>query len=209
MVGNCSRCWRIFMKGRTTEMKIYTETNEEFRHRCLTNRANRTSDRSSKYANGSSTFMKTKARLSKSLGREETLVEMFNCRTNHNNIVIHESYAQRVEVATQQSQQSRKDAADGSAASVVDPDAAQELDDYQKKYQKILTRVTETDDLRLEWREQLERLQRMEAHMKVYQAQMRAAGIIPASGTQTSLPSALPNSGHGNDEEEEEDYLDL
>ncbi|RYR72915.1 hypothetical protein Ahy_A02g007138 [Arachis hypogaea] len=40
---------------------------------------------------------------------------------------------------------------------------AQKLTGYQERYQKILTRRTDMDELSLEWREQLERLQLMEA----------------------------------------------
>ncbi|RYR43474.1 hypothetical protein Ahy_A08g039882 [Arachis hypogaea] len=41
---------------------VHWETDEGFRHRCLTNRAKRASTRSSKYTGGSVTFMKMKAR---------------------------------------------------------------------------------------------------------------------------------------------------
>ncbi|QHN92403.1 uncharacterized protein DS421_17g583420 [Arachis hypogaea] len=40
-------------------------------------------------------------------------------------------------------------------------DQAQKMKETQERYQKILTRMTDKDELRLEWREQLERLQRM------------------------------------------------
>ncbi|RYQ96577.1 hypothetical protein Ahy_B08g092379 [Arachis hypogaea] len=56
---------------------VYWETDEGFKHRCLMNRANRASARSSKYTGGSATFIKTKARLSKSLSRDATMVETF------------------------------------------------------------------------------------------------------------------------------------
>ncbi|RYQ91953.1 hypothetical protein Ahy_B09g098029 [Arachis hypogaea] len=42
---------------------VHWETNEEFRHRHLTNRANKASARSSMYTGNSATFMKTKVRL--------------------------------------------------------------------------------------------------------------------------------------------------
>ncbi|RYR57063.1 hypothetical protein Ahy_A05g022812 [Arachis hypogaea] len=58
-------------------MYIHWETDEGFRHQCLTNRANRTLARSSKYTDGSATIMKTKARLSKSLDHNATLAETF------------------------------------------------------------------------------------------------------------------------------------
>ncbi|RYR23506.1 hypothetical protein Ahy_B03g068717 [Arachis hypogaea] len=50
---------------------------EGFKHCRLTNRANRASPRSSKYIGGSAIFMKTKARLYKSLDREVTMTEIF------------------------------------------------------------------------------------------------------------------------------------
>ncbi|RYR67434.1 hypothetical protein Ahy_A03g013785 [Arachis hypogaea] len=56
---------------------IHWETDKGFRHRRLTNRANMTSVRSSKYIGGSATFMKTKARLSKSLDRNAILAKTF------------------------------------------------------------------------------------------------------------------------------------
>ncbi|RYR77935.1 hypothetical protein Ahy_A01g002647 isoform A [Arachis hypogaea] len=46
---------------------VHWETDEEFKHFHLRNKANRTSVRSSKYTGGLATFMKTKDRLSKSL----------------------------------------------------------------------------------------------------------------------------------------------
>ncbi|RYR71166.1 hypothetical protein Ahy_A02g005463 [Arachis hypogaea] len=123
---------------------VHWETNEGFSHQCLTNRANRTSVRSSKYIGGSATFMKTKVRL------------------------------------------------------------AQELTKTQERYQKIFTRMTATDDLRLEWREQLEQFQRMEAQIEVSQVQMRIplasavllTVLLIVGGTQIS---PLPQQGHGND----------
>ncbi|RYR17066.1 hypothetical protein Ahy_B03g061869 [Arachis hypogaea] len=75
---------------------VHWETDEGFKHRRLTNRANRTSAKSSKYTSGSTTFMKTKARLIK-------------------------SYTQRLEVATKQSQRIGDDD-NNFAALVVDPD---------------------------------------------------------------------------------------
>ncbi|RYR54282.1 hypothetical protein Ahy_A06g029545 [Arachis hypogaea] len=53
---------------------VHWETDEGFSHRRLTNKANRTSARSSKYIGGSATFMNTK---SKSLDRDATLSETF------------------------------------------------------------------------------------------------------------------------------------
>ncbi|RYR01842.1 hypothetical protein Ahy_B06g080703 [Arachis hypogaea] len=229
---------------------VHWETDEGFRHRSLTNRANRISARSSKYTYCSATFVKTKVILvcsvfnfyiNLSLDPEATLVDTFKyAHTLKENKVRfadqrsqdhYESYTQRLEAATQQSQQSGEDATDGSATLVVDFDAVchvtasalyknyvyelgsffasslrtsmlrlssvsatsravepkegmdlrlqvqeltrnlhqqtQELND-RKRYKEILTRVTDMDDLRLEWREQLKRLQRMEDHMEVY-----------------------------------------
>ncbi|RYR25099.1 hypothetical protein Ahy_B02g058725 isoform B [Arachis hypogaea] len=56
---------------------IHWETDEGFKRRRLKNRANRTLARSSKYTSGSMTFIKTKARLSKSLDHEATMAETF------------------------------------------------------------------------------------------------------------------------------------
>ncbi|RYQ79521.1 hypothetical protein Ahy_Scaffold5g107735 [Arachis hypogaea] len=44
-------------------MLVHWKTDEGFRHQHLTNSANRTSAKSSKYTSGSTTFMKTKAKL--------------------------------------------------------------------------------------------------------------------------------------------------
>ncbi|RYR26943.1 hypothetical protein Ahy_B02g061262 [Arachis hypogaea] len=106
------------------------ETNVGSKHRRLTNRANRASARSSKYTGGSATFMKTKARVLKSLDREVTLTETFKythtLKENKARFVDHQRSQDHysLKVATQQSQQSGgENAADGSVASVVDPDA--------------------------------------------------------------------------------------
>ncbi|RYR29107.1 hypothetical protein Ahy_B01g053408 [Arachis hypogaea] len=56
---------------------VHWETDKGFMHRCLTNRANKVSAKSSKYTGSLATFMKTKARLSKSLNRNATLAETF------------------------------------------------------------------------------------------------------------------------------------
>ncbi|RYQ98607.1 hypothetical protein Ahy_B07g086363 isoform A [Arachis hypogaea] len=56
---------------------VLWETNEGFKHLRLTNRANKTSATLSKYTGGSTTFMKTKARLSKSLSRDAMMAESF------------------------------------------------------------------------------------------------------------------------------------
>ncbi|RYR13753.1 hypothetical protein Ahy_B04g070582 [Arachis hypogaea] len=77
--------------------------------------------------------MKTKARLSKSLDCKATLAETFKYThmLKENKVKFanqrcqdhYESYTQRLEAATQQSQQNGKDTANGSTASVVDLDA--------------------------------------------------------------------------------------
>ncbi|RYR62223.1 hypothetical protein Ahy_A04g019637 [Arachis hypogaea] len=86
---------------------------EAFKHWCLTNRANRASTRSSNYIGGSATFMKTNARMSKSLDREAILVEIFKYThtlkenkakfANQRSQDHYESYTQRLEAETQQS----------------------------------------------------------------------------------------------------------
>ncbi|QHO18413.1 uncharacterized protein DS421_11g320300 [Arachis hypogaea] len=209
-VDGSSRCWMIFKA-----LFVYWKTDKGFRHQRLTNKANRASVRSSKYTSNSATFMKTKARLSKSLDREATLAETFKytytLKKNKETFADQRSH-------DHYSQKRREDATDGSAASIVDPDVvwheiasapyknrhARELNNYLERYQEILNRVTSTDELRLEWRESLERMQHMEAQMEVYQAKMRTAfidltggstatgGSGPASGRRTSPPSTPP-----------------
>ncbi|RYR05173.1 hypothetical protein Ahy_B06g085046 [Arachis hypogaea] len=114
----------VFQRARA--QFVHWETNEGFRHRRLTNRPNRVSARSSKYTGGSATFMKTKARLSKSLNHEATLVETF--KYTHTLKENKETFAKAVsrsllEAASQQSQQGGEEAADGSTTVFVDPDA--------------------------------------------------------------------------------------
>ncbi|RYR12986.1 hypothetical protein Ahy_B04g070225 [Arachis hypogaea] len=58
-------------------LDVHFSTDEGFKHRRLTNRANRALSRSSKYTGGSMIFMKMKSRLSKSLDHEATLAETF------------------------------------------------------------------------------------------------------------------------------------
>ncbi|RYR05663.1 hypothetical protein Ahy_B06g085496 [Arachis hypogaea] len=64
------------------ELEAHFKNDEGFKHRHLTNVANRALSRSSKYTGGSATFMKTKSRLisslSKSLDRETAQVETYN-----------------------------------------------------------------------------------------------------------------------------------
>ncbi|RYR27181.1 hypothetical protein Ahy_B02g061518 [Arachis hypogaea] len=71
-VDDSNRCWMMFIMGGTSGW-----ASSDRRHSNLTKRANRVSTRSSKYTGDSATFMKTKARLSKSLDREATLAEKF------------------------------------------------------------------------------------------------------------------------------------
>ncbi|RYR28957.1 hypothetical protein Ahy_B01g053189 [Arachis hypogaea] len=59
------------------ELDVYFSTDEGFKCRCLMNKTNRASPRSSKYTGGSATFMKMKSKLSNSLDREATLTETF------------------------------------------------------------------------------------------------------------------------------------
>ncbi|RYQ89067.1 hypothetical protein Ahy_B09g095909 [Arachis hypogaea] len=59
------------------QLDNHFSTDEGFRRLYLTNRANGASPRLSKYTGGSTTFMKTKSRLSKSLEHEATLAETF------------------------------------------------------------------------------------------------------------------------------------
>ncbi|RYR74154.1 hypothetical protein Ahy_A02g008780 isoform A [Arachis hypogaea] len=131
--------------GRQLQQMLEDETDEGFKHRLLTNRANRALARSFKYTGCLVTFMKTKVKLSKSLDRNATLAEIFKyTHTLKENIVrfadqrsmdhymivvliiitcvTQESYTQRLEATTQQFQKSVEDAG-CSAASVVDPDA--------------------------------------------------------------------------------------
>ncbi|RYR08253.1 hypothetical protein Ahy_B05g075836 [Arachis hypogaea] len=214
---------------------IHWETDEGFRHRHLTNRANRASARSSKYTGSSTTFMKTKVRLLKSLDHDETLAKTFKYtdtlkenKERFDGQLSADHYVSKHLTLSptgrdwrlQLSNLSKVDAS-GSTVSVVDSDVvwhytasmlyknrvyrlgsffvislctsmlspssafaisrvvdseegidfrlqAQKLIETRERYQKILTRMTDTDDLRLEWREQLEWLQRMEQEMAVY-----------------------------------------
>ncbi|QHO20126.1 uncharacterized protein DS421_11g335130 [Arachis hypogaea] len=98
------------------------ETDEEFRHRRLTNRANKASARSSKYIGSLATFMNTKSRL---------IFDVVGLRCNIDvDLQVHPQFegeqreiclSARLDVMTQQSQQSGEDT-DGSTASVIDPD---------------------------------------------------------------------------------------
>ncbi|RYR03107.1 hypothetical protein Ahy_B06g081935 [Arachis hypogaea] len=97
-------------------LHIHWETVEGFKRFCLMNKANRTLVRSLKYIGGSATFMKTNAKLSKSLSRDATMVETFKYtptlkenkeRFDDQRVVDHyvckhhgESYTQRLAEAT-------------------------------------------------------------------------------------------------------------
>ncbi|RYQ94622.1 hypothetical protein Ahy_B08g089557 [Arachis hypogaea] len=104
---------------------VHWETDTGFKHQRLTNRANRASVRSSKYTDGSTTFMKTKVRLSKSLDCDATLVETFKythtLKENKAKFADQRSVYHYMKTGgrnvTQQSQQSGEDAS-GFVASV-------------------------------------------------------------------------------------------
>ncbi|RYR39127.1 hypothetical protein Ahy_A09g044578 [Arachis hypogaea] len=186
------------------------ENDARFRHQHLTNRANRALERSFKYTSGSATFMKMKAKLSKSLDREATLTESF--KYTH---MLKENKAKFVDHG--------EDATDGSAASVVDPDAIwREIAStpYKNRLYRMgsffasslhtsmlrpslgsttsrSVQLEECVDLRLQelnnYRERLERIQRIETQIvKVYPAGGNivtdgsgpiAGGINSAGGT--------------------------
>ncbi|QHO00606.1 uncharacterized protein DS421_13g407910 [Arachis hypogaea] len=193
------------------------------------------SARSSKYIGSSATFMKTKARLSKSLDRDATLAKTFKYThtlkenkeryADQRSADHYESYMQRLEATTQQSQQSGEDAS-GFAASIIDPDAVwyeTALAPYKNHvyglgsffasslrtstFASATSRTVDPEEgVDLSCRERLKRLQRMEQQMALYQAKMRASGSGAAGGTQTSLTSSTPQQDHGNDND---DYQDI
>ncbi|RYQ97046.1 hypothetical protein Ahy_B08g093027 [Arachis hypogaea] len=128
-IGGTSRCWMMFKA-----LFVHWEIDEGFRYRHPTNRANRALTRSSKYTGDSATFRKMKARLSQSLDCKVMLAKTFNYthmlkenkeifddQQSHDHYI--KSYTQRLEAVTQQSQEGGEDAADGSTAVVIDPDA--------------------------------------------------------------------------------------
>ncbi|QHN85500.1 uncharacterized protein DS421_16g537960 [Arachis hypogaea] len=145
---------------------------------------------------GSSKSFDRNAILAETFKYTHTLKENKERFSNQLSVDHYESDTQRLEATTQQTQQSGKDTS-GSVASVVNPDAiwrkrdrlravqeltrnlyeqARELNETRERYQEILTHVMGTNELILEWREKLERLQRMEQQMAVYEAQMHASG---------------------------------
>ncbi|RYR19187.1 hypothetical protein Ahy_B03g063894 [Arachis hypogaea] len=167
---------------------VHWETNEEFRYRHLKNKANRASARSSKNTGGSTTFMKTKARLLKSLYRDATLAETFNGEDADDFVasvvdldaVWRETasapYKNRVYglelffTSSFPTSMLRPSSAYATSRAVDSEkgidlrlqvqklthklyEQVKELTDYRERYQEILTRVTDTDDLRLGWRE--------------------------------------------------------
>ncbi|RYR62418.1 hypothetical protein Ahy_A04g019978 [Arachis hypogaea] len=98
---------------------IHWDTDEGLRHHRLMNIANRVSVRSSKYTAGSTTFMKTKAKLAY---RDATMTETFNYihTLNENSERFFYHQMQRLESVTQQSQHTREDD-NNSTASEVNP----------------------------------------------------------------------------------------
>ncbi|RYR03456.1 hypothetical protein Ahy_B06g082429 [Arachis hypogaea] len=175
---------------------IYWETDETFKHRRLTNRANRALARSSKYTGGSATFMKTKAKLrleaatqqSQQSGEDTSGIAISVVDPD---AVWREMYKNRIyRLGSFFANSLRTSTLSPSSAyatiRAIDlkegidlrlqvqkltqslHEQAQELIETREKYQEILTHVTNMDDLRLEWREQVERLQRMEQQREVY-----------------------------------------
>ncbi|QHN87192.1 uncharacterized protein DS421_16g552910 [Arachis hypogaea] len=103
-----------------SELKAHFRDNEGFKYRRLMNIANKASPRSSRYTGGSTTFMKTKTRLSKSLDPEATLAETF--KYIHTLKANKEKFTDEQLTADYQSRPpSRADKA-GSETSVVDHD---------------------------------------------------------------------------------------
>ncbi|RYR15444.1 hypothetical protein Ahy_B04g072191 [Arachis hypogaea] len=63
-VGSCNRCWRMYVRGNhltswlrpKIKKAMYVHwADERFRHRCLTNKANKVLAKSSMYTGGSAT----------------------------------------------------------------------------------------------------------------------------------------------------------
>ncbi|RYR47722.1 hypothetical protein Ahy_A07g033678 [Arachis hypogaea] len=253
-VGSSNRCWMMFATVGTADtlaplevkkgLFTHWENDAGFSHRRLTNRANRALERSSKYTGDSMAFMKTKARLSKSLDRDVTLAETFKyvhtLKENKARFVDqqskdhYESYTQRMEVVTQQSQQSGEDTADGSAALVVDPDAVW-CQPASVPYKNCVygmwsffASILCTSTLRLSSGSAISRAVQSEEGVDLrVQTQLRAAGIDPtggstvadgsgpaaggsgsAGGTQTSSPPPAPST-QDLETDDDDDYLDL
>ncbi|RYR54081.1 hypothetical protein Ahy_A06g029345 [Arachis hypogaea] len=112
------------------DLEAHFKTDEGFKHCHLMNATNRALPRSSKYTDGSATFMKTKCELSKSLDREATLAETFKYThtfkerfTYEQSVANYEDYTQRLEAASQQSQPPSGNDDPSSNTSVVDLDS--------------------------------------------------------------------------------------
>ncbi|RYQ98932.1 hypothetical protein Ahy_B07g086768 [Arachis hypogaea] len=134
-VGDCNRCWRMYVRGATTLLlgstrksrRLYTFIGRPMRGSSIgvsQTELTAVSARLSKYTSSSATFMKTKL---KSLDHDAILAETFNytytLKENKERFAGQRSADYyRLEATTQQSQQSGKDAS-GSTASIVDPDA--------------------------------------------------------------------------------------
>ncbi|RYQ85886.1 hypothetical protein Ahy_B10g105511 [Arachis hypogaea] len=108
--------------------QMLEDTDEGFKRRRLTNRANRALARSSKYTSGSATFMKTKAKLS--IDCEAMMAETF---------ITHRPWIIILEAVTQQSQRTRDDD-NNSTASVVDPDRIW-CEDASEPYKNCMYRL--------------------------------------------------------------------
>ncbi|RYR66442.1 hypothetical protein Ahy_A03g012425 [Arachis hypogaea] len=96
------------------KLEAYFNNDERFKRRHLTNVANRTSPRSSKYTGGSATFMKTKCILFKSSDHEATLAETFK--------YTHTLKAKKERFADEQSIPPNGNNKASSETQVVDPD---------------------------------------------------------------------------------------
>ncbi|RYR04576.1 hypothetical protein Ahy_B06g084340 [Arachis hypogaea] len=97
---------------------VHWETDEGFMYRRLTNKANRALSRSSKYTISPTTFMKTTARLSKSLDRDAMIAKIF--KYTHILKENKEIFADQRATDHYQSQHIRDDG-NNSATSEVDP----------------------------------------------------------------------------------------
>ncbi|RYR67781.1 hypothetical protein Ahy_A03g014212 [Arachis hypogaea] len=184
---------------------VHWETDEGFKRRYLTNRANKTSARSLKYTGESATFMKTKTKL-----RLEAVTQQSQCIGDDGNNfaasvvwreAASESYKNRMyELRSFFSHNLCTSTLTQKSASTtsqpVDPEDDVNLREQESKerYQEILSCMTDTNDFRLEWRWELEWLQWMERHMMPYEDQMRTgsrgiAGGSDVDGGAQTLPS--------------------
>ncbi|RYQ84117.1 hypothetical protein Ahy_B10g103037 [Arachis hypogaea] len=210
------------------EPYIHWESDEGFWHRRLTNRANRASSRSLKYTDGFVTFVKTKARLYKSLDCDVTIGETFKYTHTLNENKERFSYQQSADpyvslarsafepykncvyglrsFFTNNLYTSRLKAYSASATSPVDPkdsidlreqvqnltqslhQQAQQLQQSEMRFNKILACASDTDFFKLELRQEMERIQRMQQQIAVYHEQMHAGDSGAARGALTSSP---------------------